>query len=260
MSRNFLARVWEACGGAPIVTAMIYAERRGATQANLRYANSGDTGGDKSRVVGYASALFVRSAQPAAAPPAFTLTSGEKQELLAIARHSVECAVRDRHTWTPDAPASEKLHTEYGAFVTLTEHGSLRGCIGYVAAIKPLYQTVGDVASFAALRDPRFPAVTPAELPLLHYEISVLSPLRRVLDPEEIIVGRDGLLLKNGQHEGLLLPQVPLEQGWDRTTFLEQTCAKAALPLHCWKEENTDIFRFTAEIFHDETHESIAMQ
>jgi hypothetical protein len=253
MSRNFETRVWEACGGAPIVAAMIYAERRGATEAELlKYANSGDTAGDKSRVVGYGSALFVRSTHPATAQPPFALTPDEKKALLQIARSSVESAVRDHQTLMPEAPRSQKLNTEYGAFVTLTENGALRGCIGYVSAMKPLYETVRDVASFAALRDPRFPAVTAAELPALHYEISVLSPLRRVLDPDQIEVGRDGLLIRNGSSEGLLLPQVPTEQGWDRNTFLEQTCVKAGLPRTCWHSEDTDIFRFTAEVFHEE--------
>ncbi len=253
MSRNFQTRLWEACGGAPIVAAMIYAERMGATEAEiLKYANSGDTSGDTSRVVGYGSAVFVRSAQTATTSAPFSLTAEEKKELLQIARKSVEGAIRSHETYTPEATHSEKLSTEYGAFVTLTEEGSLRGCIGYVSATKPLYLTVRDVASFAALRDPRFPAVTAAELPALHYEISVLSPLRRVMNPEEIVVGRDGLLMKNGTSEGLLLPQVPTEQGWDRQTFLEQTCVKAGLPRTCWKDENTDIFRFTAEVFHEE--------
>ena len=99
------------------------------------------------------------------------------------------------------------------------------------------------------MRDPRFQPVTPAELPRLAYEISVLSPLRRVTDIDQIKVGRDGLLMKNGDSEGLLLPQVPVEQKWDRQTFLEQTCAKAGMNRNCWKEENTDIFSFTAVVF-----------
>lgn len=252
MARNFEPRLWEACGGAPIVAAMIYAERMGANQADvLRYANSGDTSGDKSRVVGYSADLFVQSESKAAAEPLFSLSEEEKKELLAIARKSVERAVGQRQSYEPEPAKSEKLLTEYGAFVTLTEAGRLRGCIGYVAAMKPLYLTVRDTASYAALRDPRFTPVTPGELPALEYEISVLSPLRRVLDPETIQVGRDGLLMKNGGHEGLLLPQVPTEQGWDRKTFLEQTCQKAGMSRDCWKNENTDIFRFTAVVFNE---------
>jgi AmmeMemoRadiSam system protein A len=129
--------------------------------------------------------------------------------------------------------------------------GALRGCIGYTSAVKPLYLTVRDTATFAALRDPRFPPVTAAELPLLDYEISVLSPLRRVIDTEQIKVGEHGLLMKNGSSEGLLLPQVPVEQGWNRQKFLEETCRKAGMNSNCWKEEDTDIFQFTAVVFNE---------
>jgi hypothetical protein len=256
MSRNFETRVWEACGGAPIVAAMIYAERMGANKAEvLRYANSGDTTGDHSRVVGYSADLFVKSANKAAADPPFSLTDPEKSELLALARKSVEYMIEKNEPYAPSPSASETLNREYGAFTTLTEGGALRGCIGYTAPIKPLYMTVRDTATLAALRDPRFPPVTASELPKLAYEISVLSPLRRVTDIEQIKVGRDGLLMKNADSEGLLLPQVPVEQKWDRQTFLEQTCAKAGMDRNCWKDENTDIFSFTAVVFNEKNRE-----
>ncbi|MDR3755192.1 MAG: AmmeMemoRadiSam system protein B, partial [Terracidiphilus sp.] len=218
MSRNFQYRgprepgIWEACGGAPIVATMIYAERMGANKAEvLKYANSGDITGDKSRVVGYSADVFVKSAQGADAAPPFSLTDQEKAELLTLARKSVEYMIAKSEPYAPTAPASETLNREYGAFTTLTEGGALRGCIGYTAPIKPLYMTVRDTATLAALRDPRFAPVTAAELPKLAYEISVLSPLRRVTDVEQIKVGRDGLIMKNGSYEGLLLPQVPVE-------------------------------------------------
>ncbi|MGA2205316.1 MAG: AmmeMemoRadiSam system protein B [Terracidiphilus sp.] len=256
MSRNFDSRVWEACGGAPIVAAMIYAERMGANKAEvLRYANSGDVIGDRSRVVGYSADLFIKSAHKAGAVPPFSLTDQEKAELLALARKSVEYMIQKNEPYAPLPSASETLNREYGAFVTLTENGSLRGCIGYTAPIKPLYMTVRDTATLAALRDPRFSPVMASELPKLAYEVSVLSPLRRVTDIEQIKVGRDGLLMKNGDSEGLLLPQVPVEQNWDRPTFLEQTCAKAGMDPSCWKDENTDIFSFTAVVFNEKNRE-----
>ncbi|MGB8261968.1 MAG: AmmeMemoRadiSam system protein B [Terracidiphilus sp.] len=254
MSRNFQSRIWEACGGAPIVAAMIYAERMGANQARvLRYANSGDVTGDKSRVVGYSADIFVKAkAKDAkAAEKPFALTDAEKSELLALARKSVEHAVEHREAYDAPASLSETLNQERGAFVTLTEGGNLRGCIGYTAPIKPLYITVRDTATYAALRDPRFQPVSSSELPRLEYEISVLSPLRRVTDVEQIKVGEHGLLMKNGDSEGLLLPQVPVEQHWDRHTFLDETCRKAGLPRNCWKDEETDIFSFTAVVFHE---------
>jgi AmmeMemoRadiSam system protein A len=102
--------------------------------------------------------------------------------------------------------------------------------------MKPLYMTVRDTATLAALRDPRFPPVAAAELAQLEYEISVLSPLRRVTDIEQIAVGQHGLLMKNGSYEGLLLPQVPVEEKWDRQKFLKQTCIKAGMHFDCWKD------------------------
>ena len=262
MSRNFQYRgpgqpgIWEACGGAPIVAAMIYAERLGANQAEvLRYANSGDVTGDKSRVVGYSADIVVQSAHAASSEAPFSLTSEEQAELLALARKSVEYMVANREPYAPQTPASEMLNREYGAFTTLTEGGQLRGCIGYTSPSRPLYLTVRDTATLAATRDPRFNPVTAAELPSLAYEISVLSPLRRVTNVDQIKVGRDGLIMKNGGNEGLLLPQVPLEQHWDRQTFLEQTCVKAGLNNDCWKDENTDIFRFTAAVFNEKRGE-----
>jgi AmmeMemoRadiSam system protein A len=141
------------------------------------------------------------------------------------------------------------LNQERGAFVTLLKSGELRGCIGYTSAAKPLYLAVRDTATLAALRDSRFQPVSASELPQLEYEISVLSPLRRVLDIRQIKVGQHGLLMKNGAYEGLLLPQVPVEERWDRQRFLEETCAKAGMRSGCWKDENTDIFMFTAVVF-----------
>jgi AmmeMemoRadiSam system protein B/AmmeMemoRadiSam system protein A len=252
MSRNFQAGIWEACGGAPIVAAMIYAERMGANQARvLKYANSGDITGDHSRVVGYSADVIVKANGGKAVETPFSLTDPEKRELLALARKSVEYVVQQKEVYVPPASSSAALNEERGAFVTLTEAGDLRGCIGYTSAIKPLYMTVRDTATHAALHDPRFRPVSESELPHLEYEISVLSPLRRVTNIEQIRVGEHGLLMKNGDSEGLLLPQVPVEQNWDRQTFLEQTCAKARMNTNCWKDEDTDIFSFTAVVFNE---------
>ena len=250
MSQNFEARIWEACGGAPIVAAMIAAERMGANHAlMLKYANSGDTTGDHSRVVGYSADVFLKTQSGKMVEPRFSVNRHEKDELLALARKSVEYAVREKKAYEPTASASEALNQERGAFVTLRKSGELRGCVGYTSAIKPLYMTVRDTATLAALRDSRFPPVSASELPQLDYEISVLSPLRRVLNVGQIKVGQHGLLMRNGVDEGLLLPQVPIEEGWDRQKFLEETCHKAGMQSGCWKNENTDIFMFTAAVF-----------
>jgi MEMO1 family protein len=250
MSRNFAMRVWEACGGAPIVAAMIAAERMGANQVELlKYANSGDTTGDHSRVVGYSAVLLLKSQKQQGAEQPFSLSARDKDELLTLARKSVDQAVRTGKPYQVADSSSSTLNQERGAFVTLKEQGQLRGCIGYTSASKPLNMTVRDTATLAALRDSRFRPVTASELGLLEYEISVLSPLRRVTDVRQIKVGQDGLLMKNGDYEGLLLPQVPTEEGWDRQKFLEQTCAKAGMQTNCWKDDNTDIFMFTAVVF-----------
>ena len=249
LSRNLQSRVWEACGGGPIVAAMMAAERLGANRAELlKYANSGDVTGDRSRVVGYSAwALYKSGAKSASAPP-FSLTAKEKQELLSVARKSAETLVQERRQYTPP-PASPALQQDRGAFVTINRNGELRGCIGYIAPLEPLIDTVRDVAGFAASRDPRFPPVSPAELGDLQYEVSVLSPLRRVLDVKQIQVGQHGLLLKKGSNEGVLLPQVPGEFGWDRKTFLDELARKAGLPASAWKDDDTDIFMFTAVVF-----------
>ncbi|HXN48807.1 MAG TPA: AmmeMemoRadiSam system protein B [Bryobacteraceae bacterium] len=251
MSENFQRRVWEACGGAPIVAAMIASERLGAAQPHLlKYANSGDVTGDKTHVVGYSSWVFVKPSKPRAeAAPAFTLSDAEKDGLLKLARQSVETAVKDRKLYQNVPLAFESFNRELGAFVTLKEHGELRGCIGSISPVLPLAETVRDVAAEAAVQDSRFAPVSIAELGQLEYEISVLSPLRRVLDVTRIQVGRDGLIMKRGDKLGLLLPQVPVEQHWDRKTFLEEACHKAGLPTNAWQQPDTDIFSFTALVF-----------
>lgn len=251
LSDNFQNRTWEACGGAPIVAAMIAAERLGATRAQvIKYANSGDVTGDRSRVVGYSAvALLKESEGRHDATGKFLLTSSEKRELLEIARKSVESAVRENKAYELPANLPANLMKDRGAFVTLKEKGELRGCIGYTVAMQPLAETVRDVAAFAALRDPRFHPVTASELPQLKYEASVLSPLRRVSDTNQIKVGEHGLMIVKGRTRGILLPQVAPEQHWDRNTLLDETAMKAGLPAKAWRDKDADLFMFTAVVF-----------
>jgi len=252
MSRNFEGRVWDACGGAPIMATMMYAERMGANRAEILHdENSGDTSGDHSRMVGYSADVFVKSEVAAKGSEGFELNKEEKAELLALARCAVETMVAKRQLYEPAAPAEAVLNQEAGLFVTLMRSGRLRGCVGYTSAVKPLYLTVRDTATLAAVRDMRFVPVSAEELSELAYEVSVLSPMRRVTNLEQIQVGRNGLLAKNGTHEGLLLPQIPVEHGWDRARFLEETCIKAGMDRGRWRDEETDIFRFSALVFGD---------
>lgn len=253
LSRNLASRHWEACGGGPVVATMMASEREGADLAiRLKYANSGDVPrGDRGRVVGYAAVALVEdeSLGGTTGAKAFELTPVEKRGLLEIAKRSVEMGVREGRSYEFTPEGHTALLDERGAFVTLNKYGRLRGCIGYIFPIMPLCYTVRDAAANAALRDRRFPPVSVSELPELEYEISVLSPLRRVLDVEQIRVGTHGLVIKKGSQEGLLLPQVAAERQWDRITFLEQTCQKAGLFKDAWKDEDTDIFAFTALVF-----------
>jgi len=250
MSRNFAQRIWEACGGGPIIAVMMAVERLGANQAVvLKYANSGDVTADHSRVVGYGAVALAKGDSKKSEGPRLTLKEAEKTELLRLARRSVETAVREHKLFDYAPPASGPLAQERGAFVTLTKHGELRGCIGFVAPSEPLGLTVRDVAALAALRDRRFTPVSEAELPELDYEISALSAMRRVLDLKQIQTGRDGLVIRRKDAEGLLLPQVASEQHWDRMTFLRQTCRKAGLAADAWQDPETDIFSFTALVF-----------
>jgi AmmeMemoRadiSam system protein A len=137
--------------------------------------------------------------------------------------------------------------------VTLrTRDGELRGCIGSIRAMHPLYQAVASSAVSAATRDPRFHPVTRGELDQLELEISVMGPIESVRRVDDIEVGRDGLIISRGRYTGLLLPQVASEYGWDRNTFLSQTCAKAGLPHDSWRSGECRIEKFAAEVFGEE--------
>ena len=178
------------------------------------------------------------------------LTEEEKRLLHQIARRAIEDALTHGHKSGPKPIVqSAALEEKRGAFVTLKKYGRLRGCIGYVEGIKPLHKAVEEMAIAAAFHDPRFNPVREAELPDLEIEISVLTPLKQIRDVEEIEVGKHGIIIKKGFYSGLLLPQVPTEHGWDRTTFLEHTCLKAGLPQDAWKEKDTRIYIFSAEVF-----------
>lgn len=176
------------------------------------------------------------------------LNKEERQQLLSIARKSIEEYLSKGRipSFTISSPT---LKEKRGAFVTLKKAGMLRGCIGLIYPIKPLYQTVAEMAVAAAVDDPRFPPLSLEELSLVEIEISVLSPLEKVQSIEEIQVGEHGLYIRNGPFAGLLLPQVATEYNWDRETFLQHTCLKAGLPPSAWKDEDTEIYKFTAEVF-----------
>jgi AmmeMemoRadiSam system protein A len=253
LSENFSTRKWEACGGGPIVTALLAAEELGANQANiLKYANSGDIRfGDRSRVVGYVSVALskeLKDTEPRKAT--VDLQQEDRKTLLRIARDSVALSVRTGVEWKSDASLPEALRQQAAAFVTLKKAGLLRGCVGSVVAKEPLAEAVATAARNAALNDIRFSPVSEDEIPELDIEISVLSPFARIEDTEEIQPGRHGLLIEKGHNRGLLLPQVASDQNWDRETFLAHTCVKAGLPVDAWKTDvDLEIFLFSATVF-----------
>jgi AmmeMemoRadiSam system protein A len=181
----------------------------------------------------------------AAAQPEYSLE--ERRILLQLAHEAILARLRRRQPskYTPSAHLSELR----GVFTTLYLGKLLRGCVGHPAAVMPLYRAVMETAQAAAFDDPRFSPVEIGEASGLKVSVSVLSPLVPI-SPEEIEVGRHGLVISLGTRRGLLLPQVPIEHGWDRITFLEQTCHKAGLPVIAWRE-NAKIEAFTAEVFAD---------
>ncbi len=178
----------------------------------------------------------------------FELTGAEKEYLRAQVKDSIKARLEGQQL-PSDIPESETLKEKRGGFVTLKKNGNLRGCIGYIEACKPLYQTIREMAQAAAFADPRFPEVAKKEWPELEIEISVLTPLREIDDPEIIEVGRHGLLIRLDGYSGLLLPQVPVEYGWTREEFLAHTCQKAGLAPDCWRRSGCRLFIFSAEVF-----------
>jgi uncharacterized protein len=171
----------------------------------------------------------------------------ERVLLLNLARESI-CAALEKRQLDLNPP-TEHLAEHRGAFTTLHIGGELRGCVGYVFPQYSIYRTVAETAMAAAFDDPRFAPVSKTEYPQLEYEISVLSPVAP-LDVEDVEVGKHGLVITYGSRRGLLLPQVPVEHGWDREKFLEQTCIKAGIPPDAW-EHGAKVEAFTAEIFSD---------
>jgi AmmeMemoRadiSam system protein B/AmmeMemoRadiSam system protein A len=231
-----------ACSEGPILVAMRAANGLGAdTTMILNYANSADApGGDPQQVVGYGAVMFWRYAPP-------DLTEARRQELLELARKTIAEHLKTGRTleYTTTDPVLTRLA---GAFVTLKKDGELRGCIGHMRGDAPLYQAVQHMAIAAATSDQRFPPLQ-ADEPV-SIEISVLSPMRRLTDLQQIEVGVHGLMIYKSGRQGVFLPQVPVEQGWDRGQYLEELCGKAGLPSGCWQEGAT-LYSFTATVFGD---------
>lgn len=176
-----------------------------------------------------------------------TIDKDGKKALLAWAR----AAIRARMEGTPEAkpPSGPGLDASCGAFVSLHEGGRLRGCIGRIVGGSPVVETIRAMALAAAFEDPRFEPLEESELPKVDIEITLLSPMERVPSAEGIEIGRHGLYIVKGWRSGLLLPQVPVEFGWDRKTFLEQLCYKAGLHADAWKAPDAELYSFEGIVF-----------
>jgi AmmeMemoRadiSam system protein A len=179
-----------------------------------------------------------------------SLTELDKKVLIETARAAIGARITFQ---TPRYPEpTDALRAPCGAFVTLKKGGALRGCIGHIAASRPLFETVREVAVSSAFEDPRFPPLGKEEWGATTIEISVLSPFEKITDAGRIRVGTHGIMIRRGNRSGLLLPQVATEQGWDRDTFLTHTCLKAGLPADAWTSPETSIEIFSAIVFHEE--------
>ncbi len=240
----------EACGRYPILTLMELARQRGWKARLLEYRNSGDTSGDKSRVVGYAAIAFFEPRAQAA-----TLARDERRILLDLARRAVREAAGNRAPPAAEAGGmGPRLTQNRGCFVTLTRNGALRGCIGHIMPQEPLYRAVLDNARHAAVEDPRFLAVSPEEVDGLSIEISVLSipqPLA-FATPEELLArlrpGEDGVVLQVGRRGATYLPQV-WEQLPGKEAFLDSLAEKAGCDRSAWREPGASVMIYHVEAF-----------
>ncbi len=176
-------------------------------------------------------------------------SEADRNSILDLARRTIAAVASGEEL--PAVPDGEVFRREGGAFVTIKMNGALRGCIGHFIGIGSLGKTIIEMAASAAVRDPRFSPVEPEEVNGLEIDISLLSPMIPA-EAKDVIPGKHGVYMKYGFRSGTLLPQVATEEGWDRETFLTHTCLKAGLPPDCWKNDEVQIFTYTAEVFCEE--------
>jgi len=260
--RNLLCTL---CGMDAVLTSVMAAKQVGVDKAVvLKCENSGDTAPEtkaQRRCVGYGAVAFMApegarakageaQKQPATSEP--TLTREEKARLLRIARQTLEASFAQREKPSLDPAGSAALARKTACFVTLKIGDRLRGCIGELEPREPLIEAVAHRAISAAMEDPRFPPLGERELPKVSIEISAMSPLRKVNSPDEIVIGKHGVVVRQGWQSGVFLPQVAPEQGWDRDTMLTILCSeKAGLPGDAWKK-GAELWVFTADVFGEE--------
>lgn len=241
------SRECELCGMHALdIFSRLYARIGGDKPLVLKYANSGDAHPEYGldEVVGYGAVVF---------PHKMNSENKMKQEtkkwLLNLARQTIEASLK-KDTEQYGSIDDPVLNQQRAVFVTLHKNGNLRGCIGHMQPRTTLKEAVIEMSRAAAFEDPRFPQVSVEEVSELEIEISVLTPMQRIRNLDEIVMGRDGVMVRNGYHSGVFLPQVARETGWDRDTFLQQLCSgKAYLPSDAYLDPSTEIFIFQVEEF-----------
>jgi MEMO1 family protein len=252
-----------ACGEAPIMAAMAAAKAMGGTGGRIvSYAHSGNLPiGDRERVVGYGAVVLAAdpkmetaAVRPAAATAADgTIGPADRKYLLRLARETITRYLTIKMVPLPRL-SSPILREPRGVFVTLKKRGNLRGCIGRMIPDRPLDELVGAMALQSAFEDPRFGPVMSRELADLEVEISVLTPMKQVSGPNDIVVGRDGVLLQQKGRSAVFLPQVAPEQGWGRDEMLDNLSQKAGLPAKAWREPGACFLTFQAIVFNEGEH------
>ncbi|MDH5661819.1 MAG: AmmeMemoRadiSam system protein B [Elusimicrobiota bacterium] len=259
LRRHLTSGKTELCGGAAVFTAVLAAKACGADRIRLlKYANSGDVTGDKSKVVGYGAFAVMRMDEEKMTPELKKGKGGEKmldekqqKILLGIARQTIEEYIRSRKI--PEFNVDDAILKEKrGVFVTLRKKGMLRGCIGYIMPLEELYKAVSQMAIQSSTGDPRFPPVGVDELAEVDIEISVLTVPERIKSVDEIEMGKHGVIVKRGSNQGVFLPQVATETGWSKEEFLNRLCYdKAHLSQDAWKDRDTEIYTFSAQVFEE---------
>jgi len=248
------------CGSGALVTVMLAAKALGADAARLLpYANSGDAGGNRDRVVGYGAAAFVKTRSDVNSKGGNSMKAeeiqfspDEKKKLFKVARESIMAALAGERPHEFDV-TEPNLQLKRGVFVTLNHGERLRGCIGHFEPDMPLFEIVSQMAIAAATQDYRFfnNPVTGPEMKSIRIKISILSPLRKIQSIEEIEIGRHGIWVRMGGRSGTYLPEVATEMGWDRIQFLESCCEeKAGLPADAWKN-GADIYIYSSQVLEE---------
>jgi AmmeMemoRadiSam system protein A len=255
LDKNTPQLVTCACGEAPILAAVSFANEVGANRASIiSYSNSGyNPIGSANKVVGY-GAVVISEGKPfipqdvdsIVTNNSYVLTESDKISLLKYARETLQQYFETQSVPLP-RNINAMLKIKRGAFVTLNKNEQLRGCIGHMSEDTPLCTMVGAMALQAAFNDTRFSPLTKEELSQVEIEISVLTPFTQIKSADEIKLGRDGVIVKKGNKQAVFLPQVANETGWSKEKFLDQLCYKAGLNAGDWKD--AELFTFQADVF-----------